>query len=118
VRTPVAGPAEVGRWARLLRSGRRRFAALAIVVAVVGGVAIAHSGLTIDHVGDGTDMCLAVLNVGLLAIAVKLLRRRAKPALSRHPTLLPRPIARMPATSSPVEVRSRAGPAELQVFRS
>jgi hypothetical protein len=115
---PPAGPAEVGRWARLLRSRQRRVAALAIVVAVGGGVVIAHSGLAEDHIGDGTDMCLAVLDAGLLAIGVTVGARRANPARSRHPILLLRPNATAVATVPTVRVRVRAGPAELQVFRS
>jgi len=116
--TPTTEPAQVGRLARLLRSPRRRFAALAIVAAVGGGVLVAHSALAMDHMGDGTGMCVAVLDASLLATGVALLHRRARPTPSRHPTVLLRPATVAPAPVLPIPARSRAGPVALQVFRS
>jgi len=116
--TATTGLAGVGRLARLLRSQRRRFAALAIVAAVGGGVVVTHSALAMDHMGDGTGMCVAVLDASLLATGVALLHRRARPAPSRHPTVLLRPATVALAPALPIPARSRAGPAALQVFRS
>jgi hypothetical protein len=118
MRPPASGPAEIGRWARLLRSRRRRLVAVAVVVAIGAGVVVAHSGVAMNHPGDGADICLAVLDAGLLATGAALLNGRANSAPKRHPVFLSRSFAPSVAVVPAVEPRSRAGPAELQVFRS
>jgi hypothetical protein len=81
-------------------------------------VAVTHSALAMDHMGDGVGMCVAVLDAGLLATGVALVHRRVRRAPSRHPDVLLRPPAGARAPLIEVPPRIRAGPAVLQVFRS
>jgi threonine/homoserine efflux transporter RhtA len=108
----------VGWLARVLRSERKRVAVAVVVAALGGGVVVAHGALGMDHMGDDMGVCVAVLNAGLFGTGLVMVHRSARPAPSRHPLVLLRPAAALAAPAPRVSTRSRAGPADLQVFRS
>jgi hypothetical protein len=113
----TAASCRVGRLARLLRGRRRRAATVAVVAAIGAGVVVTHSALAMDHMGDGAEMCLAVLDAGLLASGAALLHRRARAVPSRRPLILLRPLSLAWVPLSVPAARDRAGPVHLQVFR-
>lgn len=98
-----------------LRAHRRRLMILCTMLVLAASVLSAHSALTGDHMGMGMGlaMCLAVVDTAVAAAMV---------LASRNPVLrLPRlrlfsafTGGRPRRAPSP---RSRAGPAQLQVFR-
>jgi hypothetical protein len=112
-----AREAELGRLARLLRSERRRLVTIAIVAGLAGGVVVAHSALAMDHMDESAATCLAVLDAGLLASGVALLRRRARSGPLHRALWVPQPVPDTLFRTPQGPVRSRAGPAILQVFR-
>jgi hypothetical protein len=102
----------------VLRAGlRRRRGRLAVTgaVALLGAtVAMAHTGVGDDHMGEAAAMCLAVVVAGAAVAALPKLRDRAP--VQRAAVRLPRP-------SGPLHLRfstphlPRGDPAVLQVFR-
>lgn len=97
-----------------LRSHRRRLAILCTVAVLAATVVSAHSALAGgDHMGMGVAMCLAVVTTAV-AVATAALASR-QPIVPSAPTRI-RSMALAHPRPAP-EPRSRAGPAELQVFR-
>lgn len=99
---------------KALRAHRRRLVILCTMVVLAASVVSAHSALAGgDHMGMGVAMCLAVVDTAVAA-AVVLAGRRPVLRLSAPRLLSPAPESRPRPAPAP---RSRAGPAELQVFR-
>jgi hypothetical protein len=101
---------------RFARRQRRRLMLVAAVLALSGVVVVAHSVIGADHMGDDTVMCVAVLEIGALAVAAIVAaprRQVVRPAWASLPRALP--TSSVPA--SPPEPRARAAPVALQVFR-
>lgn len=98
-----------------LRSPRRRLAMLGVVLALSGGVVAAHTGLGMDHMGDGQAVCVAVIES---ALAVALVTSAARPLRRRRAIVLVRFTRPTPSRALPPPApRARAGPPLLQVFR-
>jgi hypothetical protein len=97
---------------RLLRRRRRHLAALAVVLALGGAVAVHH--MPVDHMGMAAAMvtCLAVLPTLAFAVA-----RAVEALLSRPRRVLLMPCAprRLPA-AAPL-ARARASPVATVVLR-
>ena len=99
---------------------RRRLALLAVLGALVLGLAVEHSGLGHGEMGGG-DMgevistCLGVVTAGALLVgAGALLRARPRRVIPpREPFAVPAVAMPAPAPGSPL---SRAGPSLIQVF--
>jgi hypothetical protein len=112
-----SGERELGRLARVLRSERRRAATIAIIAGLAGGVVVAHGALAMDHMGEEAAACLAVLDTGLVATGLALVRRRLVPWRPRSPLRLGTAPPLVEAAVSQPPFPLRAGPAALQVFR-
>jgi hypothetical protein len=103
---------------RQLRRQRRHLAVIAAVVALVGLLAVHHSGVLMDiheHAGMGAviQMCLGVVTaVGavVLAAAAELL-----PLRRRHPDRTPPARAGTSVLAAPL-ARARHGPAAVSVL--
>ncbi len=80
-----------------------------------GAVVVAHSAIGDHHIGGDAAMCLATLTVGAVAVA-GLTRTHAQ--MLRAPLLALMPIMTTSglAPTRSLTVRTRAGPAVLQVF--
>jgi hypothetical protein len=98
-----------------LHRHRHRIALAAVLSALCVALAVEHSGLGQEHMGEAISMCLAVVEGGALALAAGLGLRK---------TRLPRPprrtravgihrVAYAPLSAAPLP---RAGPSLLQVF--
>jgi hypothetical protein len=102
---------------RSLRLQRRRLMSLAAVLAVSGAIVTAHSAMGGDHMGGGAAACVAVLEIGALAVAAVASAPACAP-LTELWARLPRPLAAVrPELAWPPEPRARAAPTVLQVFR-
>ena len=100
----------------VLRRQRRRIAVIAAMLSLAGAVVTAHSVMGVDHMGDATAMCLAVVETAVIAVGGALI---VGVALARRPhwlVLIPA-APEQPAASAPARIRARAGPPVLQVFR-
>jgi hypothetical protein len=100
----------------VLRRQRRRIAVIAAMLSLAGAVVTAHSVMGVDHMGDATAMCLAVVETAVIAVGGALI---VGVALARRPhwlALIPA-APQQPAASAPARIRARAGPPVLQVFR-
>lgn len=94
---------------------RRRLAAVAAALALVGAVVVAHSALSADHIGDAAATCVAVAETAALGIATAAAAARTRPG--RTPTTaLAAETPPQPTAAGPLP-RARAGPTALQVFR-
>lgn len=94
---------------------RRGVAVSAACVALSAGVAWAHSGMAMDHMGAGpvAAICLAVLETGLLGLAA-MVAAKPRPALrALRLEVVPLPSSRGAGPRLPP---ARAGPSLLQVF--
>ena len=103
---------------QLRRGHRRRLAAVLLALTLGGLVVAAHSALAERHMGGDMAVCLAVAQTVALFLAVAIAAAPAANAL--HPRLLQRGLESllvMQVAFAAPEPRSRAGPAELQVFR-
>ncbi len=100
---------------KALRTHRRRLVTLCAMAVLAASVLGAHSALASgDHMGMGIAVCVAVIDTAVAAATVALARRRPALRLSSLRLLGTVAVAR-PRRGPPA--RSRAGPAELQVFR-
>lgn len=98
-----------------LRSHRRRLVILCTMAVLAASVVSAHSALAGgDHMGMGVAMCLAVVDTAVAAAATVLAISRPAHRMPAPRLMLLVPEGRPRSAPSP---RSRAGPAELQVFR-
>jgi hypothetical protein len=107
------GPVSPLRVQELIRRYRRRTAALAVVVALGGAVAFAHSGVQDAHMDTALAWCAAVLPVAsvvaLVAVAtVPLARVSGLTTCDRAPAA-----RRLP----PPRPKARDGPTRLTVLR-
>lgn len=99
-----------------IRLQRRRLMSLAAILAISGAIVTAHSAIGGDHMGDGTAMCVAVLEAGALAVAAVASAPSSAP-LAELWTRLPRVLDPSLVLGRPPEPRARATPTVLQVFR-
>jgi hypothetical protein len=100
-----------------LHRHRHRIALAAVLSALCVALAVEHSGLGQEHMGEAISMCLAVVEGGALLAAAGL--GLSKPRLPR-PARRTGPASLQPVPSAPVSVAPlpRAGPSLLQVFLS
>lgn len=93
---------------------RRRIGLVAALVLLVSLIAWAHTGLTMDGMPEDevVAVCVAIMQTGVVALAVLALVAAVGP----HRLRLPRLSLIAQCTPQPRAVRARAGPATLQVF--
>lgn len=97
-----------------VRRVRRRIGLLAVLVLLATLITWAHTGLAMDGMpaGEVVAVCVAIMQTGVVAVAVLALVAGVGPRRLRVPRLS----LITQCTPQPRAVPARAGPATLQVF--
>ena len=98
-----------------LHRQRRRLATLAVVLGLVGAVAVGHGVMHHGYMGDAMVMCLAVAETAIVGVGVAL-ALGARIDGMRWQAIDP-PAHGLDVIPAPTGIRARAGPPVLQIFR-